>query len=211
LDDLDLSESNYLLMTMHRPSNVDRREGIEQILELLRMVDRPIVFPMHPRTRQRFCEFGLEGALNQVDNLILQEPLGYLEFLQLMQHASAVITDSGGIQEETTYLKVPCLTLRPSTERPVTVTKGTNELLPLDAGRVVEALRGRLEKGGTGGQVPPLWDGNAAERIVDVVRAVRSSASGASDELRPPSLPRASSVTDVPTLSKASLGDEAEG
>lgn len=170
LEDLDLPVGEYVLMTMHRPSNVDHKAGIEEILRMIRRIDRPVVFPIHPRTQQRFEAFDLADALTAVDHLILQEPLGYLEFLQLMRHAAAVITDSGGIQEETTYLQVPCLTLRPSTERPVTVTQGTNTLLPLDATAVTEALQRRIDGSQGAAQRPPRWDGKAAERIVDILR-----------------------------------------
>ncbi|WP_395617065.1 non-hydrolyzing UDP-N-acetylglucosamine 2-epimerase [Aquirufa sp.] len=168
LEDLGLSTSDYIVMTMHRPANVDTKEGLESILELIELSsqDTKIIFPIHPRTRAHMEKFGLAKRLDQAKNLIMTEPLGYLEFIQLMSNATAILTDSGGIQEETTYLGVPCLTFRDSTERPITVTLGTNQLLSdLDPKKtyaaLVEILAGNVKKG----SIPPLWDGKAAERI----------------------------------------------
>ena len=167
-----LEPGEYVLMTMHRPSNVDHPEGLQAIMEIVRRTARhkQVVFPMHPRTRNNLERFELYAAFRQIENLLLTEPLGYLEFLQLMQNAFAVITDSGGIQEETTFLQVPCFTFRESTERPVTVELGTNMLLPdLNPDSVAEAfealLQGRVKKG----SIPPLWDGRAAERIAEIL------------------------------------------
>ena len=176
LDDRILEESGvagkpYVLVTMHRPSNVDDPEGLERIVRILEQAGEMahIVFPVHPRTRASLTEHRFDARLEAIGSLKILEPVGYLEFLSLMRSASVVVTDSGGIQEETTYLGVPCLTLRESTERPVTVTLGTNELLPLDAdavaGRIAETLSGKRKEG----SVPPLWDGRAAERIADVL------------------------------------------
>ena len=166
--DSGLSTSDYLVMTMHRPANVDTKEGLESILELIELSskDTKIIFPIHPRTRAHMEKFGLAERLDQAKNLIMTEPLGYLEFIQLMSNATAILTDSGGIQEETTYLGVPCLTFRDSTERPITVTLGTNQLLSdLDPKKTYAALQeilaGKVKKG----SIPPLWDGKAAERI----------------------------------------------
>jgi UDP-N-acetylglucosamine 2-epimerase (non-hydrolysing) len=168
LEDLGLSTSDYIVMTMHRPANVDTKEGLESILELIELSsqDTKIIFPIHPRTRSHMEKFGLADRLDQAKNLIMTEPLGYLEFIQLMSNATAILTDSGGIQEETTYLGVPCLTFRDSTERPITVTLGTNQLLSdLDPKKTYAALKeilaGKVKKG----SLPPLWDGKAAERI----------------------------------------------
>jgi UDP-N-acetylglucosamine 2-epimerase (non-hydrolysing) len=167
-DDSRLSTDNYIVMTMHRPANVDTKEGLESILELIELSskDTKIIFPIHPRTRAHMEKFGLAERLDQAQNLIMTEPLGYLEFIQLMSNATAILTDSGGIQEETTYLGVPCLTFRDSTERPITVTLGTNQLLSdLDPKKTYAALQeilaGKVKKG----SIPPLWDGKAAERI----------------------------------------------
>ena len=166
--DSRLATSDYIVMTMHRPANVDTKEGLESILELIELSskDTKIIFPIHPRTRVHMEKFGLAERLDQAQNLIMTEPLGYLEFIQLMSNATAILTDSGGIQEETTYLGVPCLTFRDSTERPITVTLGTNQLLSdLDPKKtyaaLVEILAGKVKKG----SIPPLWDGKAAERI----------------------------------------------
>jgi UDP-N-acetylglucosamine 2-epimerase (non-hydrolysing) len=133
--------------------------------------DVPVIFPVHPRTRQRLEELPQAGTLHTSPGLILNEPLGYLDFLRLEQAASVVITDSGGVQEETTYLGVPCLTLRENTERPITVSFGTNTLLGTDYGRLEQEVRFVLEGRGKRGQVPPLWDGRSAGRIADVLAA----------------------------------------
>ena len=173
IGDLALTSGEYVLMTMHRPSNVDHREGLGKLLQTIESIaaEHPLVFPVHPRTLKRFEEFGLQDRLEGIRQLTLTEPLGYLEFLRLMEGAGIVVTDSGGIQEETTFLQVPCLTLRENTERPVTVEEGTNELMALDpevvARRVQEIMQGDRPRGET----PPYWDGKAAERIVEVLAA----------------------------------------
>ena len=172
LASLGLKPEDYALMTMHRPANVDHEAGLRSILEIIKNTAplRRVLFPIHPRTRNNMARFGLQEELEAIPNLTLLEPQGYLEFLHLMEHASLVVTDSGGIQEETTYLQVPCLTFRDSTERPVTVTLGTNRLLadldPQTVHRHVLAILGGEAKQGA---VPPLWDGRAAGRIADVL------------------------------------------
>lgn len=173
------------LVTLHRPSNVDDPTTLASIIETLNEISRdlPLVFPIHPRTRQQLedTQYAVRNTQYPISNLALSEaegtqlqliePLGYLDFLALQHSATLVITDSGGIQEETTYLGVPCLTVRENTERPVTVTLGTNTLV----GQNMERLRaevGRILAGdGKRGQVPPLWDGHAAERIANVIEA----------------------------------------
>jgi UDP-N-acetylglucosamine 2-epimerase (non-hydrolysing) len=171
LERLDVEPGGYLLMTMHRPANVDHDAGIHAIAEVIRRAAalRPVVFPVHPRTRQRLEQTGVWDLLEATTGVRLVEPLGYLDFLRLMEEAAVVVTDSGGIQEETTFLGVPCLTLRENTERPITITMGTNELLPLDRDRVVgrigEILSGHRVHGGP----PHLWDGRAAQRVVQVL------------------------------------------
>ena len=154
----------YALVTLHRPSNVDDGRALKGILASLLEVNRQlaVIFPAHPRTRRRFAEFGLDTT-----QLRLLDPLPYIEFLGLQRAATVVITDSGGVQEETTYLGVPCLTVRESTERPVTVSLGTNTLVGHDARRMREELAKILEKRGKQGAVPPLWDGHASDRIAD--------------------------------------------
>ncbi|MEY4610097.1 MAG: hypothetical protein RL246_416 [Bacteroidota bacterium] len=170
-----LIPSNYIVMTMHRPANVDTEKGLLSILELMELSAQKtkIVFPIHPRTRAHMDKFGLTKRMEAVPNLILTEPLGYLEFIQLMSHAKAILTDSGGIQEETTYLGIPCLTFRDSTERPVTVTLGTNQLLAdLDPQKTYQALEKILAGEVKKGSIPPLWDGNAAERIANTLHGI---------------------------------------
>ncbi len=159
----------YALVTLHRPSNVDDADTLIRIMSALTDIGRhlTILFPAHPRTRQRLASAGFEPADSAFQ---LVQPLGYLEFLALQQHATLVITDSGGVQEETTFLRVPCLTIRQHTERPITVTLGTNTLVGQNMDRL-RAEVGRILAGQTkAGRVPPFWDGRAAERIVDGVQ-----------------------------------------
>lgn len=164
----------YALVTLHRPSNVDRPALLEHILTALCEIshDLPIIFPCHPRTRQRLDSLGTARCRAR---LRLTDPLGYIDFLALMSHATLVITDSGGVQEETTFLGIPCLTLRETTERPITVTLGTNTVVGTDMGRlqreVLHILSGHAKKG----QIPPLWDGRAAERIAEIVSGFHAS------------------------------------
>lgn len=158
----------YALVTLHRPANVDDSATLKSILQSLLEVNRDlsVVFPAHPRTRQRISDFGLS-----VEQLQLLDPLSYLDFLGLQSRATVVITDSGGIQEETTYLGVPCLTLRENTERPVTVSLGTNVLVGRDPNKLrselFRVLAGKAKKG----TVPPLWDGHTGERIAALLTA----------------------------------------
>lgn len=168
---LELEESSgagsFALVTLHRPSNVDEAAGLCALMETLGKIAAhvPVIFPVHPRTRVRLDDLNLNAFS---PNLRLTEPLGYLDFLALEANAKLVITDSGGVQEETTFLGVPCLTVRENTERPITVTMGTNILVGRDMGRLhAEALR-VLGDERQKGQIPPLWDGRAGERIADV-------------------------------------------
>ncbi|MGA7376065.1 MAG: UDP-N-acetylglucosamine 2-epimerase (non-hydrolyzing) [Candidatus Sulfotelmatobacter sp.] len=156
----------YALVTLHRPSNVDDSKTLRDILESLLEINEglSVVFPVHPRTRQRIEEFGLNA-----EKLHLSGPLPYVEFLAMQQRAAVVITDSGGIQEETTYLGVPCLTLRDNTERPVTVTLGTNVIVGQERDKVSSELSKIVAGKAKKGTIPPLWDGHAAERIADVL------------------------------------------
>ena len=156
----------YALVTLHRPSNVDDSKTLRNILESLLEIneDLSVVFPVHPRTRQRIEEFGLNA-----EKLHLSGPLPYVEFLAMQQRAAVVITDSGGIQEETTYLGVPCLTLRDNTERPVTVTLGTNVIVGQERDKLSSELSKIVAGKAKKGTIPPLWDGHAAERVADVL------------------------------------------
>lgn len=172
VEKLGLKPQEYVLMTMHRPANVDAEGGLRSILQIVEDTARykKVLFPVHPRTLSNIEKFGLLSRLKAISNLSLMEPQGYLEFLNLTENAAIVVTDSGGIQEETTYLQVPCLTFRDSTERPVTVELGTNQLLadlnPQTVHqKVVEVLEGRAKKG----TIPPLWDGKAAGRIAGIL------------------------------------------
>jgi len=167
-----VSANGYALLTLHRPSSVDVPEVLADILDALAEIQArlPIIFPAHPRTVKRIREFGFEGRLVGMPDLQVTEPLGYLEFLNLMANAQLVLTDSGGIQEETTVLGVSCLTLRENTERPVTTTEGTNELVGTSPERIVTAMRRVLNGDLKESRCPELWDGQAAERIVSVLR-----------------------------------------
>ena len=165
----------YALVTLHRPSNVDDSKTLRNILESLLEIneDLSVVFPVHPRTRQRIEEFGLNA-----EKLHLSGPLPYVEFLAMQQRAAVVITDSGGIQEETTYLGVPCLTLRDNTERPVTVTLGTNVIVGQERDKLSSELSKIVAGKAKTGTIPPLWDGHAAERIADVLLTLTVRKSG---------------------------------
>ncbi|MFQ5674518.1 MAG: non-hydrolyzing UDP-N-acetylglucosamine 2-epimerase [bacterium] len=171
LTDLDLRPREFALLTLHRPSNVDTRENFLEILNALQEIQKEIVvvFPIHPRSKKRLSEFGLNERLKDMPNFRVQEPLGYLGFLKLMSEAKFVLTDSGGIQEETTVLGIPCLTLRKNTERPVTVSQGTNQVIGVNAKRLVTESRKILSGTFKKGKRPDLWDGKAAKRLVDIL------------------------------------------
>ena len=172
-EELGVAGSDYAVVTLHRPSNVDDAARLGGILSALAGVAErlPVVFPVHPRTRARINEFGLAGETGRGGRLLLIDPLGYLDFLRLYSGARIVLTDSGGLQEETTALGTPCLTLRENTERPVTVTHGTNRVVGTDAERIVSAAREVLDSGRADEtrRVPPLWDGRAAGRALDAL------------------------------------------
>jgi len=172
LEDFSLDEGGYAVLTLHRPSNVDDPEVLGKLLDALDVVqsDMPVLFPVHPRTRAKLEDFGLAARVAAMKELRLIEPLGYLDFLRLMSSARIVLTDSGGIQEETTILQVPCLTLRDNTERPVTVELGTNRIVGQDPAKILAVYR-ELMTHKTSGQPPPLWDGHASERIVEILLA----------------------------------------
>lgn len=168
----NVAPQGYAVLTLHRPSNVDVPSTLYGIMEALDALQArlPVLFPVHPRTLRRLEETGLLQRVRAMSRLKLIEPLGYLEFLDLMAQARLVLTDSGGIQEETTILGVPCLTLRENTERPVTVTEGTNEIVGTSAERILTAALHALNGGRKSGRRPELWDGHAAERIVTILR-----------------------------------------
>ncbi len=167
---LGVEGRDYAVVTLHRPSNVDSPDVLRRILSALARVGRllPVVFPVHPRTRRNVETFGLEVGAGGGD-VRLTEPLGYLDFLRLYSGARLVLTDSGGIQEETTALGIPCLTLRENTERPVTVELGTNRVVGTDEERIVSEAVAALSRGAGAGDPPPLWDGRAAERVLDAL------------------------------------------
>jgi UDP-N-acetylglucosamine 2-epimerase (non-hydrolysing) len=171
LEQLKLKERGYGVLTLHRPANVDDPATFTRLLGAIERLARevPIVFPVHPRTRKSLSAVGAEG----MKGLVLIDPLGYLDFMKLVAHARIVLTDSGGIQEETTVLGVPCLTLRNNTERPITCEQGTNQLVGLDPERIIAAGLGVLALPVSAGRVPQMWDGQAARRIVDILVGTR--------------------------------------
>lgn len=174
LDGLTVDQGRYALVTLHRPSNVDEPVMLAEIMSALADISRdvPVIFPIHPRTRQRLSDLNLLHPKSASQNLKFLDPIGYLDFLVLQRHATLVITDSGGIQEETTYLNVPCLTVRENTERPVTVMLGTNILVGRDMERLRTETRRILSGEARQGLAPPLWDGHAAERIATILTEV---------------------------------------
>lgn len=170
MDELRLDHQAYALVTLHRPSNVDNKENFLNLLDAFEEIEKEIkiVFPIHPRSRKMIETFGLQEKISAMQNLTLLEPLGYLDFMKLMHHARLLLTDSGGIQEETTYLGIPCITMRENTERPVTVDVGTNVLVGSDTELIKREAKNILDGNGKKGQIPELWDGKAAERIVKI-------------------------------------------
>ncbi len=172
LKEFHLQPKEYALVTLHRPSNVDNPENFLKIISAFEQLSSrlPIIFPIHPRTEKNIKDFGLEKRLASLPNLQLIAPVGYLDFMQLMRHCKFVMTDSGGIQEETTYLGIPCMTLRENTERPVTVSEGTNEIVGTDTEKIVQLTWQLLDGKWKKGRIPELWDGNAADRIVEILK-----------------------------------------
>ena len=165
----DLKKNKYFLITLHRPSNVDDPEKLDAILSAIKEAssDLPIIFPVHPRTRQTIDKFKINDK-----NILMIDPQGYLEFMYLIQNAKAVITDSGGITEEATVLNIPCLTLRNSTERPETVIIGTNELIGDDLCKLKLYLKKIMDGEWKKGTIPPFWDGKTSERIIEVLGSI---------------------------------------
>ena len=171
LERLRIIPKEYALLTLHRPSNVDIRETFLRILDALEDIQNslPIIFPVHPRTQKRLAEFGLAKRIEAMSNVQLIAPLGYLDFLKIMSEAKVVLTDSGGIQEETTILGVPCVTLRETTERPITIEQGTNIVVGTCTERIIAETMGILRSWKDSLCRPDLWDGKAAERIVTIL------------------------------------------
>jgi len=172
LNKLKIKEHDYCLVTLHRPANVDNYEGLDTILTAFSEISKDVklVFPIHPRTRKQLTAFGLDERVAAISNLLLIEPAGYYDFIKLQMEARFIITDSGGVQEESTWFQIPCLTLRPNTERPITITEGTNQLISLRVGEIVNSakaiLAGKIKKG----KIPDKWDGNTAQRVVKIFR-----------------------------------------
>jgi UDP-N-acetylglucosamine 2-epimerase (non-hydrolysing) len=162
-DHISFAPKTYGVLTLHRPSNVDDPDTFRSILDAVETISRqiPIVFPVHPRTRQRLAQFNLNSRSNR---LVLTDPFGYVDFLALVAHARVILTDSGGLQEESTVLRIPCLTLRDNTERPITITSGTNRLVGTDARAIVEGFEA-IGTAPVNGRIPELWDGQTAPRI----------------------------------------------
>ncbi|MEZ4937849.1 MAG: UDP-N-acetylglucosamine 2-epimerase (non-hydrolyzing) [Crocinitomicaceae bacterium] len=170
-NELNLEHGKFVLMTIHRPSNVDSKEGLLKLLELLNELkhDFKIVFPIHPRTRSKIDSFGLNKQFDEIKELIYTEPMSYFDFQNLVLNSAFVLTDSGGIQEETTFRQIPCLTLRENTERPVTIDEGTNTLVPFEIPvlkKYINEIRSGSYKKGT---IPKYWDGKATDRILKVI------------------------------------------
>ena len=170
LQELEVTPEKYGVLTLHRPSNVDDPEAFGRIVDALEVVQRdwPLIFPVHPRTRGNMRGTPNWQRLEAMPNMMLTEPVGYLDFLKLMANAKLILTDSGGIQEETTILGVPCLTLRFNTERPITAEIGSSRIVGNDTQRILEGYRDILDNGQQS-DIPPLWDGKAAGRIVDIL------------------------------------------
>lgn len=173
LETLGLKESGFVYVTLHRPSNVDSKGSLTGILDELKLLSNrmPVVFPMHPRTRKMLCEFGI--SLSETNGLRILDPIGYHDSLNLTKHARLVLTDSGGLQEESTFFRTPCLTLRPNTERPVTIDLGSNRLTSLALlGSDIEQALSAADRTGS---IPPLWDGQTAQRTLKEIAAASAS------------------------------------
>jgi len=169
--------TDYILLTLHRPSNVDDKKALQEVFRALKTIPShiPIVYPVHPRTKKSIQKLGLSKQMNQIINMIRISPLGYLDFMKLMSKSLCVLTDSGGVQEETTVLNIPCLTLRSNTERPITVTKGTNILVGTQSYMMIKEIRRILDGKKKKGKIPKHWDGKSAYRIVNILKQNLSS------------------------------------
>ncbi|MBL7994812.1 UDP-N-acetylglucosamine 2-epimerase (non-hydrolyzing) [bacterium] len=174
LSQWQLIPQQYMVVTLHRPSNVDNHDSIEKILRILDVIQQkiPVVFPIHPRSLKMIEKFGYQSKIESMGKLKLTDPIGYIDFLRLMSQAKAVVSDSGGLQEESTYLGIPCLTMRENTERPVTIEVGTNTLVGLDEEKIHACIDQIMNGTYKTGAVPQLWDGKAAERIVSILNKI---------------------------------------
>lgn len=171
LDELQLNKKEFVLMTMHRPATVDDKQGLLKLKDLIEYITKKykIIFPIHPRTLKKLEDFGLKESLINNSNLVLVEPLGYFAFQKLIKYSKFILTDSGGIQEESTFVGIPCLTLRPNTERPVTVLEGTNTLVPFEL-EIIKSYISQIESGNyKKGTIPKFWDGKSTERILEFI------------------------------------------
>lgn len=174
INELSLTPNEFALMTLHRPSNVDVPDQLSMLIEVIEYIAQriPLVFPIHPRTKKNIYEFGLDNKFYKIKNLTTTHPLSYIDFVALMKNSKFVLTDSGGIQEETTFLKIPCITLRTTTERPITCEIGSNVLVNPQREKTISAVDKLFEIDKNKFQIPPLWDGKAGERIVDIIHSI---------------------------------------
>jgi len=168
---MGLDHKGYMLMTFHRPALVDNVEGLTKLIDLLERAAKlkQVVLPLHPRTKLRLEATDLWEAFSSIENLTLLGPVGYFEFQNLIKHAFCIVTDSGGIQEETTFRQIPCLTVRPNTERPSTIDVGTNTLVDIDPERIIALIESMIDGTYKSGRIPDLWDGKATDRIMQVI------------------------------------------
>ncbi len=171
LDKLELNQTAYILMTMHRPATVDHEIELKKLCELITFISQKykIVFPIHPRTLKKMEEFGLKNEVINNKNLIFTEPLDYFSFQKLIKHSRFILTDSGGIQEESTFVGIPCLTLRPNTERPITVSEGTNTIIPFELDIIKKYITQIENNTYKKGIIPKYWDGKSTERILEFI------------------------------------------
>lgn len=171
LQKLNLKEKEFALMTMHRPATVDTKEGLQKLIALIDVVTKKfkVVFPIHPRTVSSMEYFDLHERLKLNKKLIITDPLDYFSFQKLIKASKFIVTDSGGIQEETTFLQIPCLTLRSNTERPVTISVGSNELMPFDITKIKTKINSIVKGTYKSGRIPKYWDGKSTERIIQIL------------------------------------------
>jgi len=174
LEKLNLTEKEYVAVTIHRPSNTDNKETFLKILSALKHIQKSlkVVFPIHPRTKKMISDFGLDETFKNTPNLIFTEPLGYFDFGKLVSNSKFVVTDSGGIQEETTVYGIPCITIRENTERPITITEGTNAIAGTDTELIISMVDQILDGKWKTGTIPKYWDGHAGKRIVEFLTSL---------------------------------------